>query len=84
MQKSSSGSSAFINLLIQFKSQDAQDCLNRNWNNVEINIFETLQNEGNLSAKQKNTLNQFFLKSVLPLFQNTAGLKHKKGICQLK
>ena len=84
MQGSSSGSLTFINLLIQFRGQDVQDCLNKNQNNAETDTSEILQNKGNLSAGQKNTLSQFFLKSVLLLFWNTAGLKYEKGIHQLK
>ena len=84
IQGSSSGSPASIDLLTQLGGQDAQDCLNRNWDNAETDTSETLQNEGNLSAGQKNTLSQFFLKSVLSLFWNAAGLEHKKGIHQLK
>ena len=84
MQRSSSDSSVFIDFLIQFENQDAQDCLNRNWDNAENDISETLQNKGNLSAEQKKTLNWFFLESVLSLFWSAAELKHEKGICQLK
>ena len=61
-----------------------QDHLNRNWDNAETDTFEIFQNESNLSTGQKDTLSQFFLESVLPLFQNTAGLKHEKNIHQLK
>ena len=84
MQRSSSGSPAPINSLTQFGGQDVQDYLNRNQNNIKTDISETLQNKSNHSAEQKETLNQFFLKSVLPLFQSTAGLEHEKGIYQLK
>ena len=64
MQRSSSDSPIFINPLIQFGGQNAQDCLDRNQNNTENNIFEILQNEDNFSTEQKKALNQFFLKSV--------------------
>ena len=84
MQKSSSDSSTSIDPLIYFGGQNVQDCLNRNWDNAKINTSETLQNKSNLSAEQKDALSWFFLKSVLSLFWNTAGLKHKKDICQLK
>ena len=57
MQRSSSDNSAFINSLTQFKSQDVQNYLNRNQNNAENDTFETFQNKGNLSIKQKEALN---------------------------
>ena len=84
IQRSSSGSSALINPLTQLGGQNAQDHLNRNQNNAETDTSETLQNEGNLSAEQKNALSQFFLESVFPLFQNAAGPEYEKGIHQLK
>ena len=61
-----------------------QNHSNRNQNNIKIDTSETLQNKGNLSAGQKDTLSQFFLKSVLSLFQNTAGPEHEENIHQLK
>ena len=57
MQRSFSDNSASINLLTQLENQDAQDCPNRNQNNVKNDIFEILQNKNNLSAEQKKTLN---------------------------
>ena len=61
-----------------------QNCSDRNWDNAETDISETLQNESNLSAEQKETLNWFFLESILFLFWSAAELKHEKGIHQLK
>ena len=68
MQGSSSDNPAFIDSLTQLRDQDAQDCSDKNWDNAENDISEILQNESNLSAEQKKTLNWFFLKSVLSLF----------------
>ena len=56
MQGSSFDSSISIDLLIQLESQDAQNHSDGNWDNIEINISETLQNKGNLSAEQKKAL----------------------------
>ena len=80
MQRSSSDSLTPIDLLIQLKGQDAQNHSDENQNNVKTDISEIFQNKGNLSAEQKDALSQFFLKSVLPLFQNTAGPEHEKSI----
>ena len=80
MQGNSSGSPTLIDPLTQLGGQNAQDHSDRNWDNVKTDTFETLQNKDNLSAGQKNTLNQFFLESVLPLFQNITGPEHKEGI----
>ena len=56
MQKSSSGSPAPIDSLIQLGGQNAQNHPDKNWDNAETDTSETLQNEGNLSVKQKNAL----------------------------
>ena len=57
-----------------------QNHSDRNQDNAENDISEILQNEGNLSAEQKKTLSQFFLESVLSLFQSTVRSEHEEGI----